>query len=205
MTSTLQASVIAIDELETRFQLQETTEINFFREWQDELPELTPWEKEALDRLKQGYLDVLKKPPILENYVRMAMLYPLLFIAGFYISPLQVKSEQPISLETETGTLIEGRLDILILKNRFWLLVIESKRPSIAIEEGIAQILAYMLANPHPHLPTFGMITNGGYFMFVKLVQQEISQYALSNTLVLRNQGNELYQVLRILKKLAQY
>ncbi|NET60301.1 MAG: restriction endonuclease subunit R [Symploca sp. SIO2E6] len=204
MTSTIQASVITLDELETKFQLQETTEINFFHEWQDDLPELTHWEKQALDRLKQGSLDVLKKPPILENYVRMAMLYPLLFIAGFYLSPLQVKSEQPISLETEAGTLIEGRLDILILKNQFWLLVIESKRPSIAIEEGIAQILAYMLANPHPHRPTFGMITNGSYFMFLKLVQQTISQYAFSNTLVIRNQGNELYQVLQILKKLAQ-
>ena len=203
MTSTIQAAVIQIDELEAKFQLNETSDINFFREWQDDLPELTLWEKQSLDRLKTGYLDVIKKPPVLENYVRMAMLYPLLFIAGFYLSPLQVKSEQPISLETEEGTIIEGRLDILILKNQFWFLVIESKRPSIAVESGIAQILAYMLANPQPHLPTFGMITNGGYFMFVKLLQIENSQYALSDTFVIRNQGNELYQVLRILKKLV--
>ncbi len=132
------------------------------------------------------------------------MLYPLLFIAGFYLSPLQVKSEQSISLETEEGTIIEGRLDILVLKNQFWFLVIESKRPSIAIEEGILQVLAYMLANPNPHLPTFFLITNGGYFMFLKLVQKENSQYALSNTFVLRNQGNQLYQVLQNLKKLVQ-
>ncbi len=43
MTSTIQASVITIDELEAKLKLNETTDINFFREWQDDLPELTLW------------------------------------------------------------------------------------------------------------------------------------------------------------------
>jgi hypothetical protein len=41
-----------------------------------------------------GYLNLLKKPPLLENAVRMAVLHPLLFIAGFYLSPFQVKPEK---------------------------------------------------------------------------------------------------------------
>lgn len=202
MTKTIQFSTISINELATKFNLTESKDLSFFAEWQHDLPEIDSWEKQALDRLKTGYLDVLKNPPILENYVRMSMLYPLLFIAGVYLSPLQVKSEQTISLEIEDGIIIEGRLDILVLKNQFWFLVIESKRSSISIEEGIAQILTYMLANPTSNKPTFGMLTNGNYFMFMKLLKTEINQYSLSDTFIIRNQGNQLYKVLQILKRL---
>jgi hypothetical protein len=93
MSQSIQASVIQINELESRFGLQEALDNQFFREWQDDLPELSDWEKESLDRLKAGYLNLLKKPPLLENAVRMAVLHPLLFIAGFYLSPFQVKLE----------------------------------------------------------------------------------------------------------------
>ena len=78
------------------------------------------------------------------------------------------------------------------------------KRASYSIEEGLAQILAYMLANPHPEKPSFGMITTGGSFIFVKLVKGEIPQYALSDIFEIRNRGNALYDVLRILKRLSQ-
>lgn len=67
MTKTIQASVIQIDELESRFGLQEVVDDQFFREWQDDLPEIGDWEKESLDRLKFGYLNLLKKPPLLET------------------------------------------------------------------------------------------------------------------------------------------
>lgn len=39
MTQTIQASVIQIDELELRFGWQEALDNQFFREWQDDLPE----------------------------------------------------------------------------------------------------------------------------------------------------------------------
>ncbi|MDE5114696.1 MAG: restriction endonuclease subunit R, partial [Trichodesmium sp. St15_bin1_1] len=41
-------------------------------------------------------------------------------------------------------------------------------------------------------------------FMFVKLVNGEIPQYALSKGFLTLNPGNELYDVLRILKRLTQ-
>lgn len=152
-------------------------------------------------------MDVLKKPPVLQNAVRMVILYPLLFIAGFYLSPLQVKAKYPITIISEEGEglRIEGRMDILVLKDQFWFLVIESKRPSISLEEGIAQILAYMLGTPHEDRPIFGLLTNGAYFRFVKLVKQPIIQYGLSDTFVIYNQGNPLYLVLQILKQLASF
>jgi hypothetical protein len=206
MTKTIQASVIKIDELESKFGLQEVVDDQFFREWQDDLTEIDEWEKESLDRLKAGYLNLLKKPPLLENAVRMAVLHPLLFIAGFYLSPFQVKPEKSvsISLQDEDGLTIEGRIDALVLKEQFWLIVIESKCAGISLEEGIAQLLAYMLGTPNPKQPIFGMLTNGSHFLFAKLVKGETPQYALSDEFVLRKRENELYSVLVVLKRLAQ-
>lgn len=70
------------------------------------------------------------------------------------------------------------------------------------MDEAIAQLLTHMLGNPNPDQPTFGMVTNGGCFLFAKLVKAEITQYALSDMFVLRTQENELDQVLKILTSL---
>ena len=48
-------------------------------------------------------------------------------------------------------------------------MVIESKRAAISLEEGIAQLLSYMLGSPNGSQPTFGLITNGGSFLFANL------------------------------------
>ncbi len=207
MSPIIQASSIQIDELELRFGLQEAINDNqFFREWQEDLPAIGNWEKESLDRLKAGYLNLLKHPPLTENAVRMAVLDPLLFVAGFYLSPFHIKPEKSmnIALEDEDGVTLEGRIDVLVLKKQLWLMVIESKRAGISLEEGIAQLLAYMLGVPNPTKPIYGMLTNGGHFLFAKLVWGETPQYALSDEFGLRRQENELYRVLMVLKQLVR-
>jgi len=83
-------------------------------------------------------------------------------------------------------------------------MVIESKKAAFSIEEGLAQLIAYMLADPHPETPSFGMITTGGNFIFVKLVRGEKPQYALSDQFALRKRENELYSVLQVFKRLSQ-
>jgi hypothetical protein len=142
---------------------------------------------------------------MLEDVVRMAVLDPILFIGDFYLSPFYVKSEQTIYIaEKDDDVIIKGRIDTLVLKDRFWVMVIESKQAAFSIEEGLAQILAYMLGNPNPDQPSFGMITTGGSFVFIKLVKGAIPQYATSRVFITRNPGNELYSVFRILKRLSQ-
>ncbi len=64
-------------------------------------------------------------------------------------------------------------------------MVIESKKFDFSVEAGRAQILAYMLGNPHPEKPSFSMITTSGSFIFLKLVKGERPQYSLSKTFVL--------------------
>jgi hypothetical protein len=205
MIETIQASVIQIDELELRFGLQEVEDSQFFREWQDNLPEISDIEKQMLDKVRAGYFNLLKHPPLLENPIRMAVIAPLLFFADFYLFPYHIKAEKSIDISTEDeGLIIEGRIDVLVLKQYLWVTVIESKRAAYSIEAGLSQMLAYMLAKPHPEKPSFGMISNGGSFLFVKLVQGEPPQYATSDQFTLRRRQNELYSVLSILKRLGQ-
>ena len=205
MVQTIQAKDVDLRYLITNFGIQFVEDEQFFREWQDDLSEITDLEKQLLDKVKAGYLNLLNYPPMLEDVVRMAVLDPILFIGDFYLSPFYVKSEQPIDIaEKDDDVIIKGRIDTLVLKDQFWVMVIESKQAAFSIEEGLAQILAYMLGNPNPDQPSFGMITTGGSFVFIKLVKGAIPQYATSRVFITRNPGNELYSVFRILKRLSQ-
>lgn len=205
MTQTLPAKDINIRYLIDNFGLQLAEDEQFLREFQDDLPEITELEKQLLDRLKAGFINLLTYPPLLENVVKLSVVGPLLFIAGFYLSPFQVKAEKSIQIQDEDdGVIIDGRLDILLLKDQFWVMVIESKKAAFSIEEGMGQLLAYMWASPHPEKPKFGMITTGGNFIFIKLVRGETPRYALSEEFSLRRRDNELYSVLQIFKRLSQ-
>jgi hypothetical protein len=205
MPQTTPASLVQLDTLETELGLQEVHDLQFFSEWQIDLPSLGDWEKQGCDRVRESYFNLLKHPPQLENMVRQTILHPLLFIANFYVAPLHVKPEKTISLSLPNGedASIEGRIDALVLQEKLWLMVIEAKQVGIAIEAGIAQLLSYMLASPHREKPIFGMITNGGYFQFAKLVFDDAPYYALSDVFVLRRSENELYTVVQILKQLV--
>lgn len=204
MVQTIQAKDITLRDLITIYGLELIEDNQFFREWEDELPEVTDLDKQLLDRVKAGYINLLNYPPLLEGVVRMAVLDPILFIAGFYLSPFHVKAEKSVEIAVEDeGVLIKGQIDVLVLREQLWVMVIESKQASFSIEAGLAQILVYMLATPHPEKPCFGMITTGGSFIFIKLVQGETPQYTTSNFWEIRNRGNNLYSVLSILKKLS--
>ena len=185
--------------------IQRIRDRQFFWEWQVDLPELTEFEKQELDRVQEGYFNLVEYQPLLENVVKLTIISPILFIAGLYLSPFHIKAEKSIDIRAEDeGIIIEGRIDILILKQHFWVTVIEAKQTSFSLEEGLAQILTYMLADPNSESPTFGMITNGVNFRFVKLIREETPKYALSDEFVIDNRGNELYSVLMILKYLSQ-
>ena len=203
MSQTIRATDISLRDLETQFGLQRTFDVHFFREWQTELPEMEDSDKRFLDRVKDSYFNLIKYPPLLEDTVKMAILGPLLNLAGFYLYPFHTKSEYSVKLsDVDEELVVEGKMDVLVLKDQFWIMVIESKRAYFSIEAGLAQILAYMLANPNPK--KFGMITTGGSFVFIKLLKSETPLYALSRVFELNNPGNDLYTILAVLKQLEQ-
>jgi hypothetical protein len=199
----LQADKVTLYDLKTKFKLTQVASATFFPEWQEKLPEITALEKQDLERVKESYFNLTMRP-MLEDIVKMVVLSPLLDWAGFYLAPFYTTSEQSVEITNEdNGIVIRGKIDVLIVQDRLWILVIESKRSEFSLEVGIPQALSYMLANPQPERPVFGLVTNGSNFIFIKLLQKDCPIYALSDEFTLRR-GNDLYTVLSILKKLSR-
>ncbi|MEH2066720.1 MAG: restriction endonuclease subunit R [Nostoc sp.] len=205
MVQFIQAQNIGLAYLEERFSLQLAEDEAFFTEWFENLPEITDLEKQDLEKIKFHFLRLVKYPPLSEETVKLVVLSPLLNLAGFYDEPFYIRGEQSIEISAEDeGEIVRGRIDILVIQEQFWLLIIESKRSSFSLLEAVTQALVYMLANPNEDKPTFGLVTNGSNFIFVKLTKQNIPKYALSDELTLLKRKNELYQVLSILKNLSK-
>ncbi len=202
MPSTLPAEKVTLYDLEQRFQLQQRDAGQFFPEWQQELLPLTESEQQRLDRVKAIYANLARRS-VLENTVKMAIVSPLLDLAGLYLPPFYISTEEEVQIQAEDdGIAIRGRIDVLVLKETFWLLVIESKRAEFSLRVGIPQALTYMLATPSPERPLYGLVTNGSNFVFLKLVRQGTPFYARSKEFLLEEDG-QLGQVLQILKRLA--
>jgi predicted type IV restriction endonuclease len=201
MVQTISAEKITLYALEQQFGLQQSEDAQLFYEWQTDLPELTSTELERLDRVKATYANLARRS-VLENTVKLAVVSPLLDLAGFFLPPFYVNTEEEVQIAAQDGeTIVRGKIDVLVWKDQFWVLVIESKRAEFSLKVGIPQALAYMLANSHHSKPLFGMVTNGSHFIFLKL-QQEVPCYARSREFLLE-EGNDLYTVLRVLKRLA--
>ncbi len=203
MVQTIPASKIDLYTLEENFGLQRVDESTFFPEWQENLPELTDLEKQELAQVKADYLR-LSKRLMLEPLVKMVVLSPLLKAAGFYREPFFLSAEKQIKITSEDeGTIVTGKIDILVYTPQFWVLVIEAKRVEYSLNVGIPQILAYMLDSPELKQPAFGFVTNGSEFRFVKLLKIDSTQYGLSRLFSIDSE-EDLYTVVSIFKRLAQ-
>ncbi|MEA5617951.1 type I restriction endonuclease [Cronbergia sp. UHCC 0137] len=202
MVQFIQAQNIGLPYLDERFGLQQVDNETFFTEWLDNLPEISDVEKQYLDKVKIQFLRLVRRTPLSEETVKLVVLSPLLSLAGFYDAPFFIRSESSIEIsEEDEGETIRGRIDVLVIQEQLWLLIIESKKSAFSLLEAIPQALTYMLANPNPAKPLFGLVMNGSDFIFIKLHQKK---YALSDQFAMLKRENELYCVFRILKKLGQ-
>ncbi len=201
MSQAIAAKDVTLKELKQNFGLQMSQDSAFFTEWLEALTPLNEEDQHLLDRVKANFLALMEDPPMLENTVKMVVLAPLLDLAGFYHKPFRIETETSVALEMkDENEIIRGRIDILVIKNGLWLLVIESKRSDFAVTRAIPQALAYMMSNSETVQPTFGMITNGNEFLFLKTSR---NAYANSRLFSLVNPNNELYEVLQVLKYLG--
>jgi hypothetical protein len=167
-----------------------------------ELLPLSEAEKQRLERVQLSVAN-LERRSLLGNTVKLTVLAPLLDLAGLFLPPFYVSTEESINIEaTDNSLVVQGRIDILVLKEALWLLVIESKRAEFSPKVGIPQALSYMLAAPHQDSPVYGLVTNGTDFVFLKLVQGEVPRYGRSRQYIL-GQDQDLEQVLQVLKHLA--
>ncbi|WNZ22678.1 restriction endonuclease subunit R [Leptolyngbya sp. NK1-12] len=202
MVQTISADRVTLYQLEAEFGLRQIESASAFLEWQQELPALTSSEQQRLDRVRAAFANLTQRS-VLENTVKLAVVAPLLDLAGLFLPPFYVSTEDEVELTAQEGELtIRGRMDVLVLKEQFWLLVIESKRAEFSLKVGIPQVLSYMLTTPVHDRPLYGLVTNGSNFVFLKLVWQANPRYARSQEFVLENPG-DLERVLQVLKRLA--
>ena len=196
----------SLEGLERDFQLQRNDDRDFFREWRQELVNLSQRDRDALKRITEFYKNISRKSVVSENIVKMAILSPLLDLAGFYSSQFAIADEESITVSAIDGeTIYRGRIDILVIQQSLWILVIESKSSSFSLHKALPQALAYMLASPNPAKTTFGLITNGSEYRFVKLdATGNAPIYATSSLFSIFPPDDDLPTVLQILRRLAQ-
>lgn len=202
MVQTVQASDLSLYEVEEKFNLVQVESLSFFPEWQGNLPEISEYEKQCLDRSRADFLSLIKYP-LHEEIVKLSILAPLLSLAGLLRFPFYPQAEAEIKIAVEDGEeIVRGKVDLRILLKRLCVVVIESKNKQFSIDVALPQALTYMMATPNGEKPIFGFVTNGKHFQFIKV--HIPSQYALSDEFTIANQDNGLYRVLQILKRLKE-
>ena len=202
MVQTVPASDLSLYEIEEKFNLQRLFDDTLFPEWQENLPATTEVERQWLDQVKADFISI-ERYPLHEEVVKMAVLAPLLFFARFFHHPFYPRAEVEVKIAAEDdGTIVRGKVDVLILRQQLWVTVIESKNKDFSLAKAVPQALLYMMTS-HAKQPVFGLVTNGSHFTFIKLIKQERPRYLLSDEFSLYRQGNELYTVLGILRRLG--
>jgi len=197
-TLTINEEIKSISDVEMCFKLRRNSSPSFFREWQEDLPELSPHEQENLDRIQNSYLFNSKEGALTEATVNLLLISPLLYLAGFCDPPFSIRAEKSVEIN-------RGRIDILVLQHQFWLAIVESKQTKFSFAMAIPQALTYMMANPDTVRPMFGLVTNGDTFLFLKVVKSPVAEYGFSTDFSLYGlPDNELYGVLRVLKRIGQ-
>ena len=197
-------AIKTLAEAEKIFNLQRTEDEEFFLEWQTNLPNLSDAEKTELNKLRKRYLYQRSQSHLLEQTVMLLFASPLLAIAGFYDPPFQVRAEESVQINlADSEEILQGRIDVLVLSNQLWVVVLESKKTAISVLSALPQTLAYLMANPQPAKPSFAMMTNGDDVVFVKLVLEDSRQYALSRVFSAFVSNQEIYSILQILKSIS--
>jgi hypothetical protein len=198
-------AVTSLNDAERILQITRSHDPDFFLEWRDALLELTDLERQTLDRLKERYSYYAADNTIVEGTLNIIMLAPLLELGHLCDPPFKLRAEQSVRVTLEDHEMIlQGFIDALVIHERFWIIVIESKRYGFNVSFALPQALAYMMANPVKERPLFGLATNGEDYIFIKL-ERASDRYDFSDKLTLSTIDNrQFYQTFQILKTLKQ-
>lgn len=205
MSIAITEAITTLAEAEQRFHLTRTDDETFFWEWSTDLPSLGDSERAGLADLRRRYLYQRSQGHLLESTVLLLFASPLLTLAGFYDPPFRVKAEESVQLTLQDPEeVLQRRLDVLVLTDQFWVVVLESKKTAISVWAALPQTLAYLMATPNPEKASFALMTNGDDSVFVKLDANASGQYNVSRVFAALTSNHELYAILQILKRLSQ-
>ena len=195
-------TVTTIAEAEQKFGLSRSELKDFFTEWYDQLPEINSSDRTNLEVLWRRYIYHRSGGHLLESTVMLLLVSPLLTITGLYDPPFLLKAEESVLIKiSDSEETLQGRIDVLVLRDRIWIIVLESKKTMLSVWSALPQTLAYLMASPNGDRPTFAMLTNGDDIVFVKL---EGKHYAMSQVLAPLVNQHELETAWRVLRKIAE-
>ncbi len=212
---TTNARTLTLTDLRHNFGVRLNPDDPFFRQWSNQFSPLTEAEQQGLERLTRNYTYLSQEDPPLEEVVKLVVVSPLLDLAGFYQPPFLIRTEVGTTLEVADEpdiSPIQGKIDILVVQEALWILVIESKPARLDVTSGIPQALTALLSAPTSQPVLYGMVTNGREVLFVRLVReapwdknrsQPSPQYSRSLTYRLLENAQEREQVLQGLKYLG--
>jgi hypothetical protein len=119
-----------------------------------------------------------------------------------YDPPFRIKAEESVQITiADSEETLQGGIDLLVLQDRLWVIVLESKKIMLSVWSALPQTLTYLMASPNTNLPNFGMLTNGDDIVFVKLENQH---YAISRVFAPLSTQSELESACRVLYKIAE-
>ncbi len=207
-------ATLTLSDLRETFHLTRDRGDPFFEQWLQDPDPLSEFEQQALKRLKRNYENIIETNP-LEEVVKLVVVAPLLDLAGFYQPPFSIRAEVSTRLVvTEADQVFTGSIDVLVVKQRFWVLVIESKQSRFDVMSGVPQALSYMISQP-TELPKegiqstdvadrFGVVTNGREVLFLKLKPCQPPTYVQSRSYQVIEAQDDLVQILQGLKVIGQ-
>lgn len=206
MSATLPISktMLTLADVGDRLKLQVNPDRNFFPEWHHHLPALTPDEQQAIDRLQARFAAHRYRGLVAEGAVDKLLLSPLLDLVGFYEPEFDIRAEETVDFEViDRDEVLRGRMDTLIIKDGFWVLVLEAKRTAMAAL-AIPQALAYMMASPHRDRPVYGLVSNGEEFIFLKVQALPTPTYSTSKLYAtfFPPDSQALSEVMQVLKRI---
>ncbi|WP_416666413.1 type I restriction endonuclease [Egbenema bharatensis] len=204
-------SSLSLSDLRETFGLNRDRSAPFFEEWLREVEPLTDFEQQSLDRLKRNYENIIETNP-LEEVVKLVVVAPLLDLAGFYQPPFSIRTEVSTRLVViDANQTFTGSIDVLVVKQQLWVLVIESKQSRFDVTTGIPQALSYMLSQPAASATAstgegdrFGMVTNGREVVFLKLNPQQPPVYSQSKVYQVIETVGDLSEILQGLKAIGK-
>ncbi len=176
---TLQARNLTLDEVHQFLNLQPSLQRVRYGEVLA-LPELTDWEMAEVEQIRIDFQAYWQAGKVLEGQVQMLVLAPLLRLAGFYRSPIQLSLEQAIAEISivDEETTITGRLDLLAARRAtttpLWILVVESKNSQVDALNGLPQLLTYTSRALSHQRSVWGLVTNGISYYFTRLMTNEL-------------------------------
>lgn len=201
---TLQAKNLTLNEVHQLLDLQPSVQRVRFTDVLN-LPDLTEWEMAEMAQIQIDFQAYWQAGKVLEGQVQLLVLAPLLRLAGYYRSPIQLSLEQAIAeiMLDDEDTKITGRLDLLAARRDavtpLWVLVVESKNSQVDALNGLPQLLTYASQSLTSQESVWGLATNGFSYYFVRLISGETLSYQLLPELNLLDSDRALV-LLQVLK-----